>query len=135
MGHLEGADAPVSPARAAGARRGDVLQVSELHEGLVEVVQLQDAGEQEEAGDEDAGEELGHAELLQAQVPQPGEGGPSALPGPWVPQCRALGPKKRVAHAQTSPTCLSNCPPATHCSSVKPVRLRQYMGKSWNWKV
>lgn len=26
-------------------------------------------------------------------------------------------------------------PLVTHCSSVKPVRLRQYMGKSWNWKV
>lgn len=94
MGHLEGAGAPVSPAWVAGTGWGDVLQVRELHEGLVEVVQLQDAGEQEEAGDEDAGEELGHAELLQAQVPQPGEGGPSALSGPWVPQRRALGPKK-----------------------------------------
>ena len=31
---------------------------------------MQDAGEQEKARDEDAGEELGHAELLQAQVPQ-----------------------------------------------------------------
>lgn len=69
-----GGSAPVSPAQAAGARQGDVLQVGELHEGLVEVVQLEDAGEQEEAGDEDAGEELGHAELLQAQVPEPGKG-------------------------------------------------------------
>lgn len=76
--------APVSPAGAAGARQGDVLQVGELHEGPVEVVQLQDAGEQEEARDEDAGEELGHAELLQAQVPQPVQGAPSA-PGPAVP--------------------------------------------------
>lgn len=84
----------MSPARVAGAGRGDVLQVSELHEGLVEVVQLQDAGEQEEAGDEDAGEELGHGELLQAQVPQPGEGRLSALAGPWAPQCRALGLKR-----------------------------------------
>lgn len=80
-----GAGAPVSPAGAAGARQRDVLQVGELHEGPVEVVQLQDAGEQEEARDEDAGEELGHAELLQAQVPQPAEGAPSAPPGPAVP--------------------------------------------------
>lgn len=72
--------APVGPAREAGAGRAHVLQVGELHEGLVEVVQLQDAREQEEAGDEDAGEELRHAELLQAQVPQPGRGRPSDPP-------------------------------------------------------
>lgn len=55
-----------------------MLQVSELHERPVEVVQLQDAGQQEEARDEDAGKELRHAELLQAQVAQPGRREPSA---------------------------------------------------------
>lgn len=48
----------MSPARAACAWRGHVLQVGELHERPVEVVQLQDAGQQEEARDEDAGKEL-----------------------------------------------------------------------------
>lgn len=88
-----GAGAPVSPAGSAGAGQGDVLQVGELHEGPVEVVQLQDAGEQEEARDEDAGEELGHAELLQAQVPQPVQGAPSALPALQSPT-QSLGPEE-----------------------------------------
>lgn len=77
------------------ARAVDTLQVSELHEGLVEVVQLQDAGEQEEAGDEDAGEELGHAELLQAQVPQPGARGRLSAPAQASPGApMALDPEK-----------------------------------------
>lgn len=50
---------------------GDVLQVSDLHEGLVEVVKLQDAGQQEETGDDDAGEEFGESEGLQADGCQP----------------------------------------------------------------
>jgi hypothetical protein len=71
----------VSPSRVAGAWWRHVLQVSELHERSVEVVQLQDAGQQEEARDEDTGKELRHTELLQAQVAQPGrrERAPSAL--------------------------------------------------------
>lgn len=52
-----------------------MLQVGDVHEGAVEVVELQDAGQQEETRDEGAGEELGDAELLQAQVTQPGQGG------------------------------------------------------------
>ena len=75
----------MSPAQGAGAGRGAVLGVGELHERPVEVVQLQDAGEQEEARHQDAGEELGHAELLQAQVPQPvWEGG--SVPAARQPQ-------------------------------------------------
>lgn len=46
----------------------DVLQIGDLHEGPVEVVQLKDAGQQEEAGDEDAGKEFGQGEGLQADV-------------------------------------------------------------------
>lgn len=68
----------IIPDQTGGGVRGrvlvfgrDVLQVGDLHEGLVEVVQLQDAGQQEEAGDEDAGEELGQSELLQADGCQP----------------------------------------------------------------
>lgn len=71
----QGAGLPRNPAWDAGTGQRPVLRVSELHEGPMEVVQLQDAGEQKEARDQDAGEELRHAELLQAQVPQPGWGG------------------------------------------------------------
>lgn len=81
----------MGPARAVRADGGHVLQVGQLHEGLVEVVQLQDAGQQEEARDEDAGEELGHAELLQAQVPQPA--GRGAVAGP-APGLRTGGPEE-----------------------------------------
>lgn len=41
-----------------------MLQVSYSHERLVEVVQLQNAGQQEEAGDENAGEEFGESKCL-----------------------------------------------------------------------
>ena len=51
-----------------------MLQVSDVHEGAVEVMELENAGQEEEAWDEGAGEELGDAELLQAQVAQPGWG-------------------------------------------------------------
>lgn len=49
----------------------DVVQVCDPHEGFVEVVQLQDAGQQEEAWDQDAGEQLGQLKGLQADVSQP----------------------------------------------------------------
>ena len=49
-----------------------MLQVSDLHEGFVEVVQLQDAGQQEETRDHDAGEELRQFKCLQANVSQSG---------------------------------------------------------------
>lgn len=45
---------------------GDVVQVCDLHEGLVEVVKLQDAGQQEETRDDDTGEEFGEGKRLQA---------------------------------------------------------------------
>lgn len=98
-GPAEGA--PGSPARGAGV--GAALQVRELHEGLVEVVELQDAGEQEEAGDEDAGEELGHAELLQAQVPQP----------------MRAGSQRRAPQVGAPDTA---CPPARHSLLVGEAR-------------
>lgn len=41
-----------------------MLQVCDPHEGSVEVVQLEDACQQEEAGDEDTGEEFGQGEGL-----------------------------------------------------------------------
>ena len=53
----------------------DVLQVGDPHEGLVEVVQLQDAGQQEEAGDQNTAEELRESEGLQTNGCQPEEGG------------------------------------------------------------
>lgn len=89
-----------------------MLGVSEPHEGPVEVVQLQDAGEQEEARDQDTGEELGHAELLQAQVPQPGRGSGLGV---------SMAARPPWRHPALPPTAL----PQTHCSSVRPVRLRQ----------
>ena len=49
----------------------DVLQVSDSHEGFVEVVQLQDAGQQEEAWDQNTGEEFGQSKRLQTDRCQP----------------------------------------------------------------
>ena len=49
-----------------------MLQVCEAHERLVEVVQLQYACQQEEAGDQDAAEQLWESKRLQADVSQPG---------------------------------------------------------------
>lgn len=43
-----------------------MVQVCDLHEGLVEVVKLQDAGQQEETRDDDTGEEFGQSKRLQA---------------------------------------------------------------------
>lgn len=58
------------PGDVAGWHGGsrDVLHVGDVHEGAVEVMELEDAGQEEEARDEGAGEELGDAELLQTQV-------------------------------------------------------------------
>lgn len=56
-----------------------MFQVSDSHEGLVEVVQLQDAGQQEEAGDQNAAEELGQSERLQADGCQPEDDTGAAL--------------------------------------------------------
>lgn len=47
-----GQEAPVP------VQRRDVFQVSDSHEGLVEVVQLQNAGQQEKAGNQNTGEEF-----------------------------------------------------------------------------
>ena len=49
-----------------------MLQVCEAHERRVEIVQLQYACQQEEAGDQDAAEQLWQSKCLQADVSQPG---------------------------------------------------------------
>lgn len=59
------------PERSVPVYGRDVVQVCDPHEGFVEVVQLQDAGQQEEAWDQDAGEQLGQLKGLQADVSQP----------------------------------------------------------------
>lgn len=59
------------PERSVPVYWRDVVQVCDPHEGFVEVVQLQDAGQQEEAWDQDAGEQLGQLKGLQADVSQP----------------------------------------------------------------
>lgn len=46
------------------------LEIGELEEAVVEVVQVQDAHQQEGGGDEDPGEQHGQAKGLQAQVVQ-----------------------------------------------------------------
>ena len=74
-----------SPIDSAVLLAGDGLQVGELQESVVEVVQVQDADQEEGGGDEDAREQLGHRELLQAKVLQPVKQGGF----PW----RALAPK------------------------------------------
>lgn len=50
---------------------GDMLQVCDLHEGLVEVVKLQDAGKQKETRDDDTGEEFGESKRLEADRCKP----------------------------------------------------------------
>lgn len=49
----------------------DLLQVGDSHERLVKVVQLQDAGQQEEAGDQNTSEEFRQSKGLQADRCQP----------------------------------------------------------------
>lgn len=75
------------PGDVAGGRRGgaDLRQVSDVHEGLVEAVELEGAGQEEKTCREDVGEEPGYGELLQAQVTQPawreeGQHGLSSIP-------------------------------------------------------
>lgn len=51
--------------------RLNVLQVGDSHEGLVEVVQLQNAGQQEEARNQDTAEELRQSKRLQTNCCQP----------------------------------------------------------------
>lgn len=54
--------------------RGGTFQIRDTHERAMEVMQLQNTGQQKESWDEDAGEELGDGELLQAQVAESAEG-------------------------------------------------------------
>ena len=49
----------------------NMLQVSDSHEGSVEVVQLQNAGQQEEARDQNTAEELRQSKCLQTNGCQP----------------------------------------------------------------
>lgn len=58
---------PVDGAFLFGHHR---LEVGELQEAVVEVVQVENAGQQEGGGDEDFGEQHRHRESLQAQVLQ-----------------------------------------------------------------
>ena len=53
--------------------RCNMLQISNSHEGLVEIVELQYTGQQEEARNQDTGEELRQRKCLQADVSQPVE--------------------------------------------------------------
>lgn len=66
-----------------------------MHERPVEVMELEDAGQEEEAWDEGAGEELGDAELLQAQVAQPGQGGEGQRGAASIPPCTGIEPARR----------------------------------------
>lgn len=50
-----------------------MLQVRDSHEGFVEIVQLQNTGQQEEAGDQNAAEEFRQSKRLQAHRCQPEE--------------------------------------------------------------
>lgn len=138
------------PGDVSGPRlgSGDVLQVGDVHEGAVEVVELQDAGQQEKTRDEGAGEELGDAELLQTQVTQPGQGGDNPVSSGTPPCTRPAAPRKGLG-GSTQPSRASVSPSfgrapvpgcrqragRTHCWLVRPVRFLQYMGKSSNWKV
>ena len=48
-----------------------MIQVSDFHEGLVEVMQLQNTGEQEKAWDQNTSEEFRQSKCLQANSCQP----------------------------------------------------------------
>lgn len=48
-----------------------MLQVSDSHEGFMEVVQLQNTGQQEEARDQNTTKELGQGKRLQTNCCQP----------------------------------------------------------------
>lgn len=49
----------------------NAVQVGYSHEGLVEIVQLQNTGQQEETRDQYTGEELGQSKCLQTNRCQP----------------------------------------------------------------
>lgn len=57
----------------------NILQICDLHEGLMEVVKLQNTGQQEEAWDQDTAEELRQFKRLQSHVSQPKDGESYAL--------------------------------------------------------
>ena len=63
-GCLPGASCTGSPVDGAVFLAGNGLQVREFQEAVVEVVQVQDAHQQEGRGDEYAREELSHRELF-----------------------------------------------------------------------
>lgn len=51
--------------------RCNMLQVSDSHEGFVEIVQLQNTGQQEEARDQNTAEEFGQSKCFQTDRCQP----------------------------------------------------------------
>lgn len=65
----------LSPVNSALLLGHHSLQVSELQEAIMEVVEVQDAHQEEAGGDEDPREELSHGEPLQAEALQSGAGG------------------------------------------------------------
>lgn len=64
----------------------DVLQICDLHKGLMKVVKLQNTGQQEEAWDHNTGEELRQFKRLQSHVSQPKDGEPHAIITSNVPK-------------------------------------------------
>lgn len=66
-GRSRGAASPVDSALLFGHQS---LEVSELEEALVEVMQVENAHQQEGSGNENPGEQHGQAELLQPEVIQ-----------------------------------------------------------------
>lgn len=59
-----------SPVNGALLFADDGFEIGELQEAVVEVMQVQDADQQEGRGDEDAGEQIREDVLLQTDVPQ-----------------------------------------------------------------
>lgn len=104
-----------------------MLQVSDSHEGFVEVVQLQNAGQQEEARDQDTAEEFRQSERLQTNCCQPGDNRGEQDYTLIISILWKFLFEEDMAVSSFSKT--------TYCSSVKPVKFRQYSGKSSNWYV
>lgn len=68
----------------------DVLQICDPHEWLVKIVQLQNTGQQEEAWDQNAGEELRQIKRLQSDRRQPKGKRSERL----NPVCRSVRPNR-----------------------------------------
>lgn len=98
---------------------GHRFDVGELEEALVEIVQMQDADQQEGGGNEDPREQSRNRELLQTQIFQPAQKRSS----PITPQ--------HLSHCKRIRSVVSNA----YFSLLMPVMLDHTLMEDSNWKV